>query len=79
MFLTEAIAEDALVAAWITYGFKEGQGPIAVYRCDECGGFHLTSKGSVNPKLAEHLRRGEIKKRQEENEWIEKLKRKGKL
>jgi len=78
-FPTEAIAEEALLAAWITYGVKEGQGPIAVYQCDECSGYHLTSRGPMNAKLAEQLSRGEIKKRRAEKDWIDRLKNKGKI
>ena len=75
-YLTESAAEDALIGAWSTYGYKDNQGPVGFYLCDSCGYYHLTSKGDMNPKLAEQIASGKIRKQEEANRWIEKLKRK---
>ena len=74
MYLTESMAEDALIGAWSTYSYKGTQGPIGSYRCDSCGYYHLTSKGEMNKRLAQEIASGNIKRQQEANRWIHKLK-----
>jgi hypothetical protein len=69
------MAEEALVSAWIKYDYVHGNGPVGVYRCDDCGMFHLTSKGRMNEKLATLLARGDIQKEKEADKWLNKLKR----
>lgn len=78
MYLTEFIAEEALISAWTTYEYASGNGPIAVYKCDECGSYHLTSKGVMNKKLSEYLVSGKIKSAKEADSWLDKIKRRGK-
>lgn len=68
------IAEDALLEA----NAKFSHGPIAVYRCDDCGYFHFTSQGQMNEKLASYLATGKMKRQKEANDWQDKLKRKRK-
>ena len=75
-YLTESAAEDALITAWTTYGYKDNRGPIGFYICDSCGYYHLTSKGDINSRLAQLFASGKIRKQEEANRWIEKLKRK---
>ena len=67
-------AEQALLELQGRKEFRAGAGPIATYRCDICGGYHLTSKGTVNPSLASQLRDGSIERLREANRWIDKLK-----
>ncbi|MGC3946979.1 MAG: hypothetical protein QM762_21095 [Chryseolinea sp.] len=69
-------AEQALVHLQSKQQFKNGEGPVGVYRCDDCGGYHLTSKGPANPFLASQLRDGSIDRQREANRWIDKLDRK---
>lgn len=69
-------AEQALVHVQGRQDFKAGEGPVAIYRCDICGGYHLTSKGSPNPFLASQFRDGTIDKQRQANRWLEKLDRK---
>lgn len=76
MYLTQVQAEEALIAARTTYSYSHGHGPIAVYQCDDCGYFHLTSKGEVNPKLAASVQSGKIKRQQEADHWLNKMKKK---
>ena len=75
VYLTQELAEEALIEAHSQFEYKGG-GPIAVYPCEDCGYFHLTSKGPVNPRLAELLKGGKIQRAREANQWLHKLKRK---
>jgi hypothetical protein len=75
MFATQDIAEEVLLEAWTKYRYSAGHGPLAVYRCDDCGQFHLTSSGEMNPKLAQHLQEGKIQLRQEADKWLSKIKK----
>ena len=77
MYPTEAIAEEALISAWITYNYPRGNGPIGVYTCEDCGAYHLTSKGTMNKKLAEYLGTGEIQRNKDANAWLARMKQKG--
>ena len=77
MFLSESIAEEALISAWITYEYTHGNGPIGVYLCDECGSYHLTSRGPINKKLEASIASGKIQKSKEVNAWLNKIRRKG--
>lgn len=45
-FSTEQLAWDEVERAWTdpTWENRHGQPPIDVYACDDCGGWHLTSK-----------------------------------
>jgi len=72
-YASEALAEEALIDARTRHG-NEKDGPTAVYRCDDCGQYHLTSKGPMNPRLAEYIKDGKLKLNQEANRWLGKLK-----
>lgn len=74
VYQTETIAEDALIDAHSRHNYS-GSGPVAVYRCDECGYFHFTSKGPMNKRLADLIASGEIKRLQEAQQWMNKLKK----
>ncbi|MBS1505821.1 MAG: hypothetical protein JSS79_04155 [Bacteroidetes bacterium] len=74
VYLTEALAEDALLDAHGRHQYA-GTGPVAFYRCDDCGYYHFTSKGPMNEKLAKLLASGKLKLQQEANHWEKKLKR----
>jgi len=74
VYLTESLAEDALIDAHGRHHYA-GTGPIAFYRCDDCGYYHFTSKGAMNSKLASLLASGKLKLNQEANHWERKLKR----
>ena len=75
VYPSKELAEEALIEAHSQFEFKGG-GPIAVYQCEDCGYFHLTSKGQVNQKLAELLKDGKIQRSREANQWLRKIKRK---
>lgn len=67
-------AEQALLEMQGRVHFRPGEGPVGVYQCDLCGGYHLTSKGPVNASLASHLNEGSIALQREANYWLGKLK-----
>ena len=74
-FDTQQIAEDVLVELWTRNEYVAGQAPIAVYKCDDCGYYHLTSREPVNEKLAQLLASGKLRHQREANKWIDKFKR----
>jgi hypothetical protein len=76
VYLTQELAEEALLGARTRFEYTTGQGPVAVYRCEDCGYFHLTSKGPVNATLAQHLKDGKIDREKQANEWLNKMKHK---
>lgn len=75
MYASLHLAEEALIAARTRFHFSAGNGPIAVYLCDDCGQFHLTSKGKMNDRLAEQMKNGSIDLQKEANWWMDKFKK----
>jgi hypothetical protein len=75
MYDTAAMAEDALIDAWTRFDYRDGTGPVAVYKCDDCGRYHLTSQGPMNDKLKQQLSDGTIGRQKEANSWLDKFKR----
>jgi hypothetical protein len=74
VYLTETLAEDALIDAHSRNNYA-GTGPINIYKCEDCGHFHFTSKGKMNEKLAQQIASGKIKREQEASQWISRLKK----
>jgi len=74
VYETLEMAETALIDA---YG-KFNRGPIAVYKCDECGRYHFTSRGPMNEKLVAAIASGKIKNQQRANDWMDSFKKKRK-
>jgi hypothetical protein len=74
VYLSEALAENALIDAHSSNHYA-GTGPVAIYRCEDCGYYHFTSKGKMNEKLAQQIASGKIKRQQEANQWLNKLKK----
>lgn len=72
-YLSQELAEEALLGARIRYEFRPGNGPVAVYKCEHCGGYHLTSRGEVNPRLEAETRSGNLRREQEASYWLDKL------
>ncbi len=72
-YLSEALAEDALIDAATRHGDRSG-GPVAVYLCDDCANYHLTSKGQMNARLEQYIRDGKLKLNHEANRWLKKFK-----
>jgi ABC-type ATPase with predicted acetyltransferase domain len=75
IYVQEAIAEDMLIELWSKNDYAPNQGPVAIYKCDDCGYYHHTSKGPINPKLSELLQNGTINRMREANRWSDKFKK----
>lgn len=73
VYVREDLAEDALIEAWVHFDFSAGKGPVGVYRCEDCGNYHLTSSGAMNDKLDKALRDGTIGKLREAFKWERKF------
>lgn len=70
-----SIAEDVLIELWSKNEYNTASAPVGVYRCDECGFFHLTSKGVMNEKLSAAITSGKIKRQREAGRWEDKFKK----
>lgn len=62
-------AEIALIEARIRF---EGSTVVNVYECEDCGSWHLTSQGDVNPRLQEMIDSGALDEEIKKYEWREK-------
>jgi hypothetical protein len=65
---------EALIQAHTQFNYGKSSGPVAVYKCEDCGNYHLTSKGPVNATLASYLKEGKIDKALEAEKWAKKFK-----
>ncbi len=75
VYPSKEIAEDALIEARTQFDYKIGSGPVAVYQCEDCGNFHLTSSGPMNQKLDQLTKDGKIQRQKEANQWLNKMKK----
>jgi len=69
-------AVEALIAARTKFNYRDGNGPISVYLCDDCGFYHLTSLGPMNESLKKCLADGSIDRQKQAEHWEQRLKRK---
>ena len=74
IYLSFEVAQDALVESWIDFEFRPGAGPISVYKCDDCGYYHLTKSGVMDEKLRQYLDDGKIERQKEAKYWQNKFK-----
>lgn len=74
-FSTESLAIDALIDANIRYEYPRGDGPVAIYRCEDCGQYHLTSRGPEHARLTECRNNGSLARSKEAYHWTTKLKK----
>lgn len=65
------MAEEALIEARIRFVHNSA---VAVYECEHCGEWHLTSQGEMDPKLKKLLDQGSIGKSREALDWKMKIK-----
>lgn len=75
IFASQQLAEDTLIELWAKNEYTSGQAPVAVYRCEDCGQYHLTSKGPMNGSLAKAIESGQIKREREANKWLDKFRK----
>lgn len=76
VYPTQEIAEDALIEARTHYNYAAQGGPVTVYQCEDCGYYHLTSRGPMNARLASYISEGKLNREKEANRWLDKIKRK---
>jgi hypothetical protein len=76
VFQTEAIAEDVLIELWSKNDYSENAAPIAIYKCEDCGYYHFTSRGPMNEKLSKYLSGNKARLDREANRWLNKFKHK---
>ena len=69
-------AVEALIAARTKFNYRDGNGPISVYLCEDCGFYHLTSQGPMNESLKKCLADGSIDRQKQAEHWEHRLKRK---
>jgi hypothetical protein len=77
IFESESLAEDALIDLWSKNNYSSANAPQAIYRCEDCGNFHFTSRGPMNAKLQTAISSGKIKIQREANNWLNKMNKKG--
>jgi hypothetical protein len=76
VYASQEIAEDVLIEAWTRYEYNNNTGPISVYKCDDCGNYHLTSRGPMNERLAKALADGKIRQQKEARRWEDRFRKK---
>ncbi|MFC3812772.1 hypothetical protein [Lacihabitans lacunae] len=69
-YVTENLAVDALIEARIRFLSNSAS---TVYCCDDCGMWHLTSRGDLHPKLKTAIENGTIQKENRAYQWERKL------
>ncbi|WP_367914381.1 hypothetical protein [Leadbetterella sp. DM7] len=69
-YLSEELAVTALLEVRSRF---ETNSSVTVYLCEDCGQWHLTSRGTIHPKLTALLQSGEITRRIEAGHWERKL------
>ncbi|ADQ18807.1 hypothetical protein [Leadbetterella byssophila] len=65
--------ELALTALLEVRGRFENNQAVTVYQCEDCGLWHLTSKGNLHPALKRFLDTGQARKQLEAEYWERKL------
>lgn len=76
VFMSMSLAEEALLSAHVQFDFRQGKAPVAVYQCEDCGQFHLTSSGTMSSRLKDFLASPDFKRLKQAAEWTNKLKNK---
>lgn len=74
MFASQQIAEDVLIELWSKNEYVERHAPVSVYKCEDCGYFHLTSRSPMSESLSSALKSGKIKLNREANKWLDRFK-----
>jgi hypothetical protein len=74
-YANEVLAEEALIDLWTKNDYPENKGPLTIYRCDDCGQYHMTSRGTMDPKLAQYLSSDKGRINREASKWLDKLKK----
>lgn len=75
IFSSEDHAIKALLDVWSRTPFRPDEGPKTIYRCEDCGLFHFTSKGDMHPELKELLDSGKLDRMREAARWEDKFRK----
>ena len=70
-YFSESIAIDALIEARTRF---ESNTATTVYLCDDCGQWHLTSRGELHPDLARQIQDKNFNREKEAHHWQKKMK-----
>lgn len=62
-------AEEALILHLGSHQYAQGTGPVNVYPCDFCEGYHFTSKGAAHPMLDNQKVKTRIAKLRQASDW----------
>ncbi|HYC84644.1 MAG TPA: hypothetical protein VEB86_05450 [Chryseosolibacter sp.] len=73
---THAVAEEALIELWNRNDYRAGNAPLDTYHCEDCGNYHLTSRGPMNERLARYLSTHESKINKEAARWLDRFRNK---
>jgi hypothetical protein len=76
IFTSIALAEDVLIELWTKNEYNTGHAPIAIYQCEDCSQYHLTSQPPMNERLAAFMASARFKREREANKWADRFKRK---
>ncbi len=68
-YFDQATAEEALIEHLGRGHYSTQSGPINVYACNICGGYHFTSKGEKHPMLNDPQVKGRIKRLRQAYDW----------
>gem|GEM_PF-204914 len=74
LYPTEMVAEDVLIELWNKNDYPRDHAPVNVYRCDDCGYYHLTSRGPMNQRLAQYLSTNKARIEKEATKWLDRFK-----
>lgn len=64
-YYLESEVQEALIRSHIRFA----QAAKSYYQCHDCGEYHLTSQGELNPIISEPQIKARIKREQQEQEW----------
>lgn len=67
------LAEEALIQHHVRNDYKDGEGPVNVYQCDDCNEWHFTSKGSKHELFWDSEIQKRIKSERRAFQWEQKL------
>lgn len=68
-YFDEKTAIEALIEHLGRNNFSHGAGPVNVYNCNICDGYHFTSKGEPLPLLKSSDVKNRIKKLRQASDW----------
>jgi hypothetical protein len=73
MHMSRQVAEEALIQIRAKNHYNLNTGPINIYQCDICHGYHFTSKGAIHTMLTDPKIQARMKRMQQGNDWEDKL------